>query len=90
MSSEVTKKKDAGTIMDSLNVKGIIRLCVPLPPRALMLRFEEIARPMRRQIEVLLAKNMNRRRTRDLLLPKLISGKVSVEQFEAEALAQGV
>jgi type I restriction enzyme S subunit len=45
---------------------------------------------MRRQIEVLLAKNMNLRRTRDLLLPKLISGKVSVEQFEAEALAQGV
>jgi len=90
MSSEVRKKKDAGTIMDSLNVKGIIRLCVPLPPRDLMLRYEEIARPVRRQIEVLIAKNINLRQTRDLLLPKLISGKVNVENCEAEAIAQSV
>jgi len=39
-------------------------------------RFDEIMSPIGRQIEVLLAKNANLRRTRDLLLPRLVSGEV--------------
>lgn len=74
MASEVAKKKDLGTIMDSLNVKGIIRLHVPCPPMNLMLKFEGIARPMRKRIEVLVEQTQNLRRTRDLLLPRLMSG----------------
>jgi type I restriction enzyme S subunit len=35
-------------------------------------------------------KNANLRKTRDILLPKLISGEISVEQSEAEAVAQSV
>jgi len=34
-------------------------------------------------IHVLADKNKNLRRTRDLLLPKLISGEVSVQPFQA-------
>jgi type I restriction enzyme S subunit len=79
MTSEVAKKKDLGTIMDSLNVKGIVQLHVPCPPMELMLRFESIARPMRKQIEVIVETVENLRRTRDLLLPRLVSGQVSVE-----------
>ncbi|PYX74378.1 MAG: restriction endonuclease subunit S [Acidobacteria bacterium] len=90
MTTEVAKKKDAGAIMDSLNVKGIVRLSVPVPPSSLMNRFEEIARPMRRETEVLVQKNLNLRATRDLLLPKLVSGEISVEKFETEAAAQTV
>jgi hypothetical protein len=45
---------------------------------------------MLRQTEALRKKNANLRETRDLLLRKLISGEVSVEKFEAEAVAQGV
>jgi type I restriction enzyme, S subunit len=33
-------------------------------------------------------RNANLVETRDLLLPKLISGEVSVEQLECEAIAQ--
>jgi len=80
MTSEVAKKKDLGTIMDSLNVKGIIRLHVPCPPMEAMLKFESIARPMRKRIEVLMEQIQNLRRTRDLLLPRLLSG-----QFEVKA-----
>jgi type I restriction enzyme S subunit len=74
MVAEVSKKKDIGTIMDSLNVKGIIRLHVPSPPFELNQQFENLARPIRQQIEILVKKNQTLRRTRDLLLPKLLSG----------------
>ncbi len=77
MKSEVAKKKDLGTIMDSLNVKGIIRLHVPCSPFELMERYESVARPIRRRIELMVEQIHNLRRTRDLLLPRLLSGKVS-------------
>jgi type I restriction enzyme S subunit len=82
MASEVAKKKDLGTIMDSLNVKGIIRLHVPCPPMEVMLRFERIARPIRKRIEVLMEQIQYLRRTRDLLLPRLLSGQTTVPMGE--------
>jgi type I restriction enzyme S subunit len=90
MAAEVSKKKDAGAIMDSLNVKGIVRLTVPMPPPELMQDFEQLSRPLRRQVEVLVQKNLNLRSTLDLLLPKLVSGEVSVEQIEQEVVAEMV
>ena len=83
MQSEVAKKKDLGTIMDSLNVKGIVRLHVPCPPFATMERYENVARPLRQQIELLIEKNRNLRRTRDLLLPRLLSGQIALDELEA-------
>lgn len=79
MESEIAKKKDLGTIMDSLNVKGIIRLHMPCPPLETMQRFENVARPIRRRIELLVEQIQNLRRTRDLLLPRLLSGQTEVE-----------
>jgi len=79
MTSEVAKRKDLGTIMDSLNVKGIIRLQVPCPPYEVMQRFDEAVRPIRRRIELLVQQIQNLRRTRDLLLPRLLSGQIEVE-----------
>ena len=83
MTSEVAKKKDLGTIMDSLNVKGIIRLHVPCPPMEAMLKFESIARPIRKRVEVLTEQSQNLQRTRDLLLPRLLSGQVDVKEIES-------
>ncbi len=40
--------------------------------------------PMFSILEVLTKKNTNLRRTRDLLLPKLISGEIDVEGLEIE------
>jgi type I restriction enzyme S subunit len=85
MESEVAKKKDLGTIMDSLNVKGIIRLHVPCPPYEAMERYEAVARTIRRRIELLVAQIQNLRRTRDLLLPRLLSGQVELSTVEVTA-----
>ena len=82
MEKEVLKKKDSGTIMDSLNVKGILKLAVPVPPFDLMTTYERKARPIRRRIELIMIQNRNLRRTRDLLLPKLISGEVDVSRLD--------
>jgi type I restriction enzyme S subunit len=50
------------------------------------LRFVEVIAPIGKQIENLLAKNANLRRTRDLLLPRLISGEVDVLELKIKDL----
>jgi type I restriction enzyme, S subunit len=87
MEKEVHLKKDAGSIMDSLNVKGIIKLCVLVPPYRIMELFERTCRPIRKRIELLMTHNLNLRRTRDLLLPKLISGEINVSTLEIESIS---
>jgi type I restriction enzyme S subunit len=82
MASEVHRKKDSGVIMDALNVRGIVRLELLIPPQEVLQKFEDIVRPMRRRIEILVQQNANLRRTRDLLLPRLVSGEVSVEGLD--------
>lgn len=82
MAAEVSRKKDLGAIMESLNVKGIIRLLVPCPPMKTMLRFEGIVRPIRRRIEVLVEQIQDLRRTRDLLLPRLLSGEFTLNDAD--------
>lgn len=47
-------------------------------------RFEGLVGSLGKQIENLLRKNTNLRLTRDLLLPKLISGEVSVDDLDIE------
>jgi type I restriction enzyme S subunit len=44
--------------------------------------FVEILTPICKQVENLQAKNSNLRQTRDLLLPKLISGEINIENLE--------
>ncbi len=46
--------------------------------------FSKIVSPMFRSIQVFSGKNDNLRRTRDLLLPKLISGEVDVERVDLD------
>jgi type I restriction enzyme S subunit len=82
MEHEVRKKGDSGSIMDALNVKGIVRLSVPVPTHDLVLRFEERCRPLRRSMELIVVQQRNLRETRDLLLPRLISGEVDVTDLD--------
>jgi len=85
MDKERAAKVDRGTIMDSLNVKGIVKLLIPMPPKGLMERFENFAYPLRLQAQILQEKIDNLRKTRDLLLPKLISGEIYVENLDIQA-----
>lgn len=53
-----------------------------IPDRDTKQKFDKVMIPIGQQIEVLLAKNANLRRTRDLLLPRLVSGEVTVKGLE--------
>jgi type I restriction enzyme, S subunit len=67
---------------------GATKLIVP--QLDLQHRFSTAVKPMNDMIVNCLSRNANLRATRDLLLPKLISGEISVEHAERETIAQGV
>jgi type I restriction enzyme S subunit len=71
-----------GTIYPSVTKEEVqkIKMLVPLPEK--ILAFESQSLPVFRQIEVFLIKNINLRKTRDLLLPRLISGEIDVENLD--------
>jgi type I restriction enzyme S subunit len=79
-----------GTKMPRANWDVLTRYPVPLAEASIFSRFNRAIRPMIDLINNLVFRNRNLRQTRDLLLPKLISGEVNVEQSETEAVAQGV
>jgi type I restriction enzyme S subunit len=55
------------------------------PSSEIMERFDKIHQPMLSEIQVLGTKNESLKETRDLLLPRLISGKLSVEHLLEES-----
>jgi type I restriction enzyme S subunit len=55
---------------------------VAKPPKPLLEKFSEVISPMFTLIQALANKNANLRQTRDLLLPKLVSGEVEVSEME--------
>ena len=67
-----------GTKMPRANWNVLVEYPVRLPPRALLCRFSEIVGDIVSEIRVLVHENRNLRRTRDLLLPRLVSGEVVV------------
>jgi len=79
-----------GATQMSLTNEGLAQIKVMVPALTAVARFEDAARPLINQIILLQRINRKLKQIKDLLIPKLISGEVSVEQFEAEAVAQGV
>ncbi|HEY6284046.1 MAG TPA: hypothetical protein VIX20_00150 [Ktedonobacteraceae bacterium] len=55
------------------------KFLIAQPDSKTLAAFEETVSPLFRNIYVLARKNANLRQTRDLLLPRLISGEVNVE-----------
>ncbi|MEH2405414.1 restriction endonuclease subunit S [Nostoc sp.] len=55
---------------------------IALPPKYICQQFETITKIFQQKIICLKQKNSNLRQTRDLLLPKLISGEIDVEHLE--------
>jgi len=73
-----------GTIFKSVTKDDMLGIEVLAPAEEHVKRFEEIAHPVFRELEVLTTKNANLRRTRDLLLPRLVSGEVEVSQVSTD------
>jgi len=65
-----------GTIFKSVAKADMLGLQLLIPPADLMAGFVWTVSPMFSTLKVLTAKNANLRHTRDLLLPRLISGEV--------------
>jgi len=72
----------SGTIYKSVTKKIMLNLKLIDPGEELIKKFEEKAVPIFNQIKTLTDKNDKLKETRDLLLPKLISGKIDVKEME--------
>ncbi|MCG2460835.1 restriction endonuclease subunit S [Flavobacteriaceae bacterium F89] len=62
--------------------KDIHKLKMKCPPKKILNEFEDLISPFFEDIKVLNNKNQLLQETRDLLLPRLISGKLSVEDLD--------
>ena len=67
-----------GSTREALTKEMILRFEITLPSNSLMRQFGEIASTSFRQREVLALQNQKLRAARDLLLPRLMSGKIAV------------
>jgi type I restriction enzyme S subunit len=76
--TEIQKNVDNGTILDSLNVKGIIRIKILIPPVTILNKYDNLARILKKLIEVNNSQAATLSKIRDILLPKLMSGKIRV------------
>ena len=73
-----------GTKMPRANWDVLTKYPLPVPPAKLLSLFSESVNDAVGLIENFVFKNRNLRRTRDLLLPKLISGALDVSKLEIE------
>ena len=72
----------SGTKMPRANWKVLVEYPVVLPPQPMLSRFNELVEDVVAQIQNMIFRNRNLRRTRDLLLPRLISGEVDVSGLD--------
>ena len=75
-----------GTKMPRANWDVLLRFSIPTPPDDLLNKFNGFTNEIINQITNLISKNRNLRETRNLLLPKLISGEIDVCQFAEEMM----
>ena len=76
--------KAAGAIMPNLNIGIMESVPILLPPKSVQMCYEGLALENLELVGTLVSKNRNLRTTRDLLLPKLISGKLDVEDLDID------
>ena len=76
------KQTASGATFDAIIIDNFRRLMVVKPPLNLLGNFGTLIQPFFEKILNLLNKNANLRQTRDLLLPRLISGEIDVENLD--------
>ncbi|HEY9708976.1 MAG TPA: restriction endonuclease subunit S [Oculatellaceae cyanobacterium] len=77
---EQYKSFASGSAQPQLPIKDMNKINVLVPPDNMASEFCEVLEPVAAQTEILLRKNANLRRTRDLLLPRLVSGEIAVRE----------
>lgn len=71
-----------GTAQPQITLESISGLTAMVPKEELVKCFNEIAIPIFKQIDLFDDVNTNLRQTRDMLLPKLVSGKIGVSNLD--------
>ena len=80
---EYSSNYSTGSTIPYATWDGVLaRMPIVRPPDLLIKRFSDTVAPMLDSIRVLTMKNTNLRQTRDLLLPKLISGELDVSNLK--------
>ncbi|HLW01387.1 MAG TPA: hypothetical protein VKT82_22215 [Ktedonobacterales bacterium] len=77
-----------GTKMPRADWDVLVQYPVVLPPSGLASQFNALVHDNVASIQNLIFRNRNLRQTRDMLLPKLISGEVDVEKVEIEIVEE--
>jgi type I restriction enzyme S subunit len=83
MRREIGNHTDVGTILDALNVKNIPKLGFNHGGNSLLTAFESFTSSNLRQRQKNIAENMILSDLRDFLLPKLLSGELSIESSQS-------
>jgi len=76
------KSKNIGAAIPHANKDYILTQMILLPTQTIALGFHDKLEPIQSTIEILKAKNAILRHTRDLLLPKIITGEVDVSELD--------
>jgi type I restriction enzyme S subunit len=82
------KANIGGAAQPQANAQVLTSIPVVIPPPKLQSDFSSIVEPLLDEKEILQLKNLNLRRTRDLLLPKLISGEIGIKGAQTETAVQ--
>lgn len=81
---DILKRRTGGATFDTIIIDTFEKLKVLVPLTNIVKTFVETIMPLFDEINYLLMKNSNLQKTRDLLLPKLISGEVLVNDIIEE------
>jgi type I restriction enzyme S subunit len=73
-----------GTVFGSINKDDLANLPVLIPTDNVIRQFEELVHPMDKAIEANYAESCNIQATRDSLLPRLMSGELSVSDIDPD------
>ena len=74
----------SGTIYNAITKADLLGVQLLEPIGSIVAKFEEAAEPISLELANLTMKNTNLRQTRDLLLPKLISGEIDVSELDID------
>ncbi len=74
----------SGATFKEINKTTFRQIPIAIPETEIQNLFIQLLEPIFKQVENLQLKNDNLRETRDLLLPKLISGQIDVENLDIE------
>jgi len=75
----VFESKMSGSAQQHINKEIVRETLLPIPPERIAKDFAGLIQPLYEEIKQLLLKSQNLSRTRNLLLPRLVSGQINVE-----------